>query len=65
MKRKIRQQIIIDLKSIDLRLKFSNGGWNDAVKTAFNSSGSFDFDNLAYVAPNTAQELISKFKLIK
>ena len=57
-----RKKIIDDLKVIDSRLKMSNMLWNDAVKIAFAQSSSFDFENLAYNAPNTAQDLIDKFK---
>lgn len=65
MKRKERKQLLEDLKTIDSRLKFANSAWNDSVKVAFQTSGSFDFDNLVYEAPVTAQELVFKFKQIR
>ncbi len=65
MKRNDRKKLLEDLKSIDSRLKMSNLIWNDEVKAAFQDSGSFDFDNLVYEAPNIAQALVERFKLIK
>ena len=56
-----KQQLIEKLKSLDPKLKYKNSAWNDAIKTAFNSSGSFDFVNLVHTSPNTVRRLIMEF----
>ena len=40
-----KQQLIEKLRNIDSKLKHKSIEWNNAVKGAFNSSGSFDFVN--------------------
>lgn len=65
MKKLERRKLIEDLKSIDSRLKYTNLLWNDDVKSAFQESGSIDFDNLVYNAPSTSQNLVEKWKLIR
>ena len=60
-----REKLISDLKNIDARLKFSNSAWNSAVKSAFNSTGSFDFLNLAHKDLGLVEELVMKFKLVR
>ena len=59
-----REKLVEDLKTIDSRLKFTNSSWNEAVKTAFNSTSSFDFVNLAYKNLSLVEELVIKFKTV-
>lgn len=68
MKRPItmkREQLVRELQAIDYRLKMKNTAWEGAIKMAFSNSGSFDFTNLVYNDMPLAEELISKFKLIR
>jgi len=65
MKKVERKKLIEDLHTIDNRLKFTDLLWNDAIKSAFNSSGSFDFINLVSVSPKRSLELVEKFKLVR
>jgi hypothetical protein len=60
-----REKLVSDLQAIDLRLKFVNSHWNDAVKDAFNSTSSFDFVNLAHKNLSLVEDLIVKFKTIR
>lgn len=60
-----REKLVSELRSIDSRLKFGNSNWNDAVKAAFNSTGSFDFVNLAYKDLGLVEELVMRFKPIR
>ncbi len=62
IKAKIKQQLITDLKSIDSKLKMKSTEWNQEVKAAFNSTGSFCFENLVHSDYNKAQSLVVKFK---
>ena len=57
-----KQQLIEKLRNIDSKLKHKSTEWNNAVKGAFNSSGSFDFVNLVHSSPNTARKLVMEFK---
>jgi hypothetical protein len=57
-----KQQLIEKLRNIDSKLKYKSPEWNNAIKNAFNSSGSFDFVNLVYSSPNTARKLVMEFK---
>ena len=57
-----KQQLVETLRSLDLKLKYKSTAWNDAIKSAFNSSGSFDFVNLVHSSPNTARKLVMEFK---
>jgi hypothetical protein len=59
----IRKQLILKLNGLDSKLKFTNSSWNDEVKSTFNNTGSFCFENLVYDNFNTAQSLYSKFKV--
>ena len=65
MKKADRKKLIEDLHTIDNRLKLKNLSWNDEIKSAFNSSGSFDFINLVSVSPKISIELVEKFKLTR
>jgi hypothetical protein len=65
MKKEERKKLIEDLHTIDNRLKFTNMLWNDKVKEAFNTSGSFDFINLVSTSPRKSMELVERFKLIR
>jgi hypothetical protein len=56
-----KQQLIEKLRNIDSKLKYKSTAWNDAIKSAFNSSGSFDFVNLVHSSPNTARKLVMEF----
>ena len=60
-----REKLVSELRSIDSRLKFGNSNWNNAVKAAFNSTGSFDFVNLAYKDLGLVEELVMRFKPIR
>lgn len=60
-----RENAIKTLQSIDSRLKLKNTAWNSAVRSAFNSTSSFDFVNMAYADLYLAEELIEKFKLVR
>tara|TARA_R110000868_G_scaffold307992_1_gene569602 strand:+ start:179 stop:385 length:207 start_codon:yes stop_codon:yes gene_type:complete len=64
-KRIHREKIIQDLKNIDSRLKFINYSWNLRIKSAFNSTGSFNITDMAYSDINLAEELVNEFKLIR
>jgi hypothetical protein len=46
-------------------LKFVSQKWNDAVKTAFNSTGSFDFVNLAHKDLSLVEDLVGTFKSVR
>jgi len=56
-----KQQLIEKLRNIDSKLKYKSTAWNEAIKSAFNSSGSFDFVNLVHSSPNTARKLVMEF----
>ena len=56
-----KQQLIEKLRNIDSKLKYKSTAWNEAIKSAFNSSGSFDFVNLIHSSPNTARKLVMEF----
>ena len=56
-----KQQLIEKLHNIDSKLKYKSTAWNEAIKSAFNSSGSFDFVNLVHSSPNTARKLVMEF----
>jgi hypothetical protein len=60
-----REKLISELKTIDARLKFNNTAWNSAIKSAFSSTGSFDFLNLAHKDLGLVEELVMRFKLIR
>lgn len=60
-----REKLVSELKNIDSRLKFGNSSWNDAVKSAFNSTGSFDFVNLAYKDLDLVENLVMRFKVVR
>jgi hypothetical protein len=57
-----KQQLIEKLRNLDSKLKYKSTAWNEAIKTAFNNSGSFDFVNLVHSSPNTARKLVMEFK---
>lgn len=57
-----KQQMVETLRNLDSKLKYKSTAWNDAIKSAFNSSGSFDFINLVHSSPNTVRRLITEFK---
>jgi hypothetical protein len=57
-----KQQMVETLRNLDSKLKYKSTAWNDAIKSAFNSSGSFDFVNLVHSSPNTVRRLITEFK---
>jgi len=61
IKSKERNELVMKLNGIDSKLKF-NPQWNQAVKTVFNSTGSFCFENLVYSDFDSAHLLYSKFK---
>jgi hypothetical protein len=65
MKKLERKKLIEDLHTIDNRLKFTNLLWDDEIKNAFNSSGSFDFINLVSTSPKRSIELVERFKLVR
>jgi hypothetical protein len=56
-----RTKIVRDLNNIDCKLKFTNSHWNDRVKEAFNNTGSFSFEDLAYADLYTAKSLLYDF----
>ena len=58
----VKEQMVVTLRNLDSKYRFKNTSWNEAVKTAFHNSGSFDFINLVHTSPNVAQALITKFK---
>jgi len=60
-----REKLVSELKSIDSKLKFTSSVWNEAVKAAFNSTGSFDFVNLAYKDLDLVESLVMRFKLVR
>jgi len=60
-----REKLVSDLQTIDSRLKFVSQKWNDAVKTAFNSTGSFDFINLAHKDLSLVEDLVGTFKSVR
>jgi hypothetical protein len=60
-----REKLVSEIKSIDSRLKFTNSYWNDTIKDAFNSTGSFDFVNLAHKNLSLVEELVVRFKTIR
>ena len=37
-----KQQLIEKLRNLDSKLKYKSTAWNEAIKVAFNNSGSFD-----------------------
>jgi hypothetical protein len=57
-----KQKLVETLRNLDSKLKYKSTAWNDAIKSAFNSSGSFDFVNLVHSSPNTARKLVMEFK---
>jgi hypothetical protein len=57
-----KQQLIETLRSLDSKLKYKSTAWNEAIRNAFNSSGSFDFVNLVHSSPNTVRKLVLEFK---
>jgi hypothetical protein len=63
IKKEVRHQLLLKLNGLDSKLKFTNSSWNDEVKSTFNNTGSFSFENLVYDNFNTAQSLYSKFKV--
>ena len=60
-----REKLVSEIKNIDSRLKFGNSSWNDAIKSAFNSTGSFDFVNLAYKDLDLVEDLVMRFKVVR
>lgn len=57
-----KQQLVETLRSLDSKLKYKSTAWNEAIRNAFNSSGSFDFVNLVHSSPNTVRKLVLEFK---
>ena len=60
-KAKINYELVKKLNGIDSKLKFKKE-WNQAVTNAFNSTGSFCFENLVYADYCLAESLYVKFK---
>ena len=57
---KKRKKINI-LKELDNKMKFKSSIWNQDVTKAFNTTGSYSFDNLVYKSPEVADILINKY----
>lgn len=57
-----KQQLVEKLNSLDSKLRHKNTAWNDAVKMAFNSSGSFNFVDLVHSSPTVSRKLVMEFK---
>jgi hypothetical protein len=55
-------ELIRNLNMLDSKLKFTSSTWNDRVKTAFNNTSSFSFENLVYTDLYTAKSLYFDFK---
>ncbi len=61
-KSKVNHELVMKLNGIDSKLKFKSSLWNQEVTKAFNSTGSFCFENLVYADYCLAESLYVKFK---
>ena len=61
-KAKIKHELVMKLNGIDSKLKFKSSLWNQEVSKAFNSTGSFCFENLVHSDYVLAESLYVKFK---
>jgi hypothetical protein len=59
-----REKTLLGLKQLDYRFKRvgSYKDWNDKVKTVFNHTGVYSFEDLVSKDIYTAEYLISSFK---
>lgn len=60
-KDQIRHELVMKLNGMDSKLKF-NPQWNQAVKTVFNQTGSYCFENLVHADYVSAETLYTRFK---
>jgi len=58
-------KLIGDLIAIHIRLIFNNTAWDSAIKSAFMTTGSFDFLNLPHKDLGLVDNLVVKFKLVR
>ena len=56
-----RQKMVQSLKATDHKLKFKSTTWNEAVTLAFNTSGSYCFEDLVFNDIEIAKSLVDRF----